>query len=377
MNNFIKSAVLFFIFSISLRAQDFRFAAMSDSRGSTHGVNEPVLSALVDHLVKNFSDIKFVLFPGDLVDGSKTNPDVTLEELKYWKSVMAPIYNNPGMVEPKIWVTVGNHEIRNRYNEEGFRKVFPGVIMNGPEDEKGFSYSFDYNNCHFVFLNSNRYYYGESQDTTDDRVDWHYIKHLDWLEKDLKEAGSRKVKHTFIVSHEAAFPIGGHLRDALPNLGMNLKMPLDSTRQWYMNQRNRFWKILSENKTDAYICGHEHLYGREEIDGVYQIVAGSSGAPVYYFNSKFGENPEKKLPGQELTYNESIPYYEALNYLHGPGRNSQASENFVGFRAFEYVVFDVKDGEVKVQTYGAFPKEGTLNKLGTDISLIDEFEIKK
>jgi len=62
--------------------------------------------------------------------------------------------------------------------------------------------------------------------------------------------------------------------------------------------------LLSEYKVAAYICGHEHSYGsghehsygRQSVDGVYQVVAGSSGAPLYYFNPKYGDNPEQKLP---------------------------------------------------------------------------------
>jgi len=38
------------------------------------------------------------------------------------------------------------------------------------------------------------------------------------------------VNHIFVLGHEMPFPIGGHLRDGLPNLGLKLTLPLDSTR---------------------------------------------------------------------------------------------------------------------------------------------------
>jgi len=370
----INSLSLAIFLSSILLAQNFKFIAMSDSRGSDVGVNEKVLSSLVEHLIKNQPDAKFVLFAGDLVDGSKTNPDQTVKELLHWKDVMSPIYNNPNMVWPKIWVVVGNHEVQHPKDEENFRKIFPDVFLNGPSDEKGISYSFDYEKHHFVFVTSDRWYYGKPNDTTDDKRDWHYIKNLDWLENDLKEARKREVSDIFVVSHEPAFPIGGHLRDGLPNLGLKLKLPLDSTRQWYFNQRNEFIRILKDYKVTAYLCGHEHLYGRESVDGIYQIVTGSSGAPLYYFNPKYDE---PKNPEHEFTYEEAIPYYQTLNYFHGPGENSQASRDFVGVRAFEYVVFDVKKTKVEVTTYGAFPKEKANNKLGSEIKVIDKFTIKK
>jgi predicted phosphodiesterase len=366
-----------FLISTNLKAQEFTFAAMSDSRGKYNGVNEPVLSALVNHLVENQPEAKFLFFMGDMANGSKDNPEQTYNQLLHWKKVMAPVYNNPNMIWPYIWPTVGNHEIQHREDENNFRRVFQDVFMNGPDDEKGLTYSFDYNNVHFVSVTTDRWYYGDADDTTDDSRDWHYIKHLDWLESDLKEARNRNANYIFVFGHEMPFPIGGHLRDGLPFLGMDFKFPIDSTRQWYLDQRNKFWNLMKEYKVAAYICGHEHIYGRESVDGVYQIIAGSSGAPLYFFNSLYGDNPEQKKPGQELTYDEAIPYYKALNYNFGPGKNSQASEDFFGLRAFEYLIFDVKENEVNVKTYGAFPKEGTRDEIGTEISLIDEFTIPK
>ncbi|MFA6025163.1 MAG: metallophosphoesterase [Ignavibacteriaceae bacterium] len=370
----IKNIFVVLMLSGILIPQNLKFVAMSDSRGSDVGVNKKILSALVDNMVKTQPDAKFVIFAGDLVDGSKTNPDQTVTELLHWKEVMSPIYSNPNMVWPKIWVVVGNHEVQHPKDEENFRKIFPDVFLNGPSDEKGISYSFDYEKHHFVFVTSDRWYYGNPNDSTDDKRDWHYIKNLDWLENDLKEARKRGVTDIFITSHEPAFPIGGHLRDGLPNLGLKLKLPLDSTRQWYLDQRNEFLRILKDYKVTAYICGHEHLYGRESVDGIYQIVAGSSGAPLYYFNPKYDE---LKNPEQEFTYEEAVPYYQTLNYFYGPGENSQASRDFVGVRAFEYVVFDVKKNKVDVTTYGAFPKEKTNDKLGSEIKIIDKFTIRK
>ena len=74
---------------------------------------------------------------------------------------------------------------------------------------------------------------------------------------------------------------------------------------------------------------------------------------------------------------KAIPYYEVLDYYHGPGENSQASRNFVGKRAFNYVVFDVQEDRINVQTYGAYPTIEDRTLMGTEIKLIDEFVIEK
>ncbi len=61
-SSFILLINLFsFIFMPDLFAQEFTFATMSDSRGKDRGSNEIVLSALVNHLVANQKEVKFLM----------------------------------------------------------------------------------------------------------------------------------------------------------------------------------------------------------------------------------------------------------------------------------------------------------------------------
>jgi Calcineurin-like phosphoesterase len=374
--NRVKYIVLILIItSTFIPAEGFKFAAMSDSRGSDNGVNTPVLSALINHMLETTPDIKFVVFAGDMVNGHRHDPDRTKRELLHWKEVMAPVYNAPNLVWPKIWPAVGNHEIRHREDEDNFRDVFQDVYMNGPKEQKGLSYSFDFGNTHFCVMNTDAWYYGDLSDTTDDRPNWHHIKYIDWVENDLKAAKERGMKHIFTFSHEMPFPIGGHLRDGLPNLGRNFNGEIDSTRQWYLDRRDKFWNIMQKYDADAHICGHEHTYGRQEVNGVFQILNGSAGAPLYNFNPT--PETDTTIGWYEMSYEKSIPYYDVLEYQHGPGKNSQRSENFVGYKAFNYSIYEVTDEKVVVKTYGAFPKEGSSTEIGTEIKLIDEFVIEK
>lgn len=355
-------------------AQNFKFIAMSDSRGSNIGVNDEVLSSVVEQIITNHKDAKFAVFAGDMIDGNRFKPEKTVAELAHWKEVMAPIYNNPNMIEPKIFPVVGNHEIQHRDDEKNFCNAFPEVFKDC-NDTKGLSYSFDYENVHFTFINTDNWYYGNPEDTTDDRRDWHYIKHFEWMENDIKEAHKNGMK-IFTFAHEMPFPTGGHLRDGLPNLGLNFTGEIDSVRKFYLNRRDRFWEILKENNVIAHICGHEHLYSRQSVDGVYQLIVGSTGAPLYRFNPVYGEDTLSKGPLiQEMTYSQALPHYKVLQYNYGPGKNSQKSRDFVGHSAFNYSLIEVKESEVKVTTFGSFPAEGTNNKLGSDWKVIDEFTI--
>ena len=373
----LKLLVTVILLNTFLFAQGFKFIGMSDSRGRYNGVNDSVLSKIVDHIVENQKDAKFIIFAGDMVDGNRKNPDKTFQELLHWKDVMTPIYNNPNMIWPKIWPVVGNHEIQHRKDEDNFRKAFPNVYNNGPDDEKGLSYSFDYGNTHFTIVNTDRWYYGDPKDTTDDRRDWHYIKHLDWLENDLASARERGVDHIFIASHDMIYPVGGHLHDGLPNLGRKFKFPMDSTQTWYMNQRQQVIDILDRYDVSVHLCGHEHLYSRQKVNNIYEIIAGSAGAPLYNFNPVYRENPDTHYVWEEMSYTNAIPYYQALDYYYGPGENSQASRNFVGKRAFNYVVFDVQEDVIYATTYGAYSDPEDNTKMIGEIKIIDKFEITK
>jgi len=364
--------------TVNILGQSFKFVIMSDSRGEYNGVNQPVLSVFANDIAENHKDVKFVIFAGDMTNGNRNNPDKTYNELMNWRNVMSPIYNSPNMIWPKVWPAVGNHEIQSRFDEDIFRKVFPDVFANGPADEKGLAYSFDYENTHFQIFDTDRWDFGDIADTTDDKPGWHTIKNIDWIEKDLAAAKARGIKHIFTVSHEMAFPTGGHMRDGIPNLGKHLKLPLDSAQTAHLALRDKYWDLQKKYNVDAHLCGHEHTYTRQSVDGIFEIIAGSAGAPLYYPNPKFGEKKRNSLFWHEFTYEEAIPYYKALKYNYGPGKNSQKSEDFVTRRAFNYVIISVDGNSVSATTYGIYPKKNTNDKISKNykIKIIDSFKIK-
>jgi len=158
-------------------------------------------------------------------------------------------------------------------------------------------------------------------------------------------------------------------------LGRKFKFPMDSTQTWYMAQRQKVIDILDKYDVSAHICGHEHLYSRQKVNNVFEIIAGSAGAPLYNFNPVYRENPDTHYVWEEMSYTNALPYYQALNYFYGPGENSQASRNFVGKKAFNYVVFDVQKETIHATTYGAFsdPKDNT--RMIGEITIIDKFDL--
>ncbi|OGR60137.1 MAG: hypothetical protein A2X36_12185 [Elusimicrobia bacterium GWA2_69_24] len=353
---------------LPLGAEDFSFAVFCDSRGEKSGVNEPVLRLLVDHIAA--SSAAFTVFPGDMVSGSGKDPEVLPRELARWKEIMAPL---------KVWPVTGNHEMRRAEGVAAYRQAFPGLPANGPKGEEGFTYSFDRGDSHFAVVNTEHWDLGDPADPKDDKSMTHQVWDLDWLRADLEAARRRGARHLFVFGHQPAFPVAeGHLISALPNVGWKRFFWSRSDRK-YLRLRDAFWKILADNRVAAYFCGDDHAYGRQSIQGVYQIVTGTAGAPLYALapcHEPKGGLPQ--LPHEWLTFGAAKRYYKALGYPHGKGDKCQASNDFVGGNFFGYSVLEVHADSVAVKTWGVPARQGSrvAAEPGAALRVFDEFVIK-
>jgi hypothetical protein len=160
---------------------------------------------------------------------------------------------------------VGNHELPDGGNEpysganmDWLRSYDYGTVNPGPSSCPETTYSFDYQNVHFVMLN-------EYCDTGGDTVrDGDVPDHLyDWLVADLSATDKT---HVFVFGHEPAYPQPDADNGRTRHMG-------DSLDQYPAN-RDRFWNLLRDERVVAYVCGHTHNYSAVEIDGVWQLDAG-------------------------------------------------------------------------------------------------------
>lgn len=136
----------------------------------------------------------------------------------------------------------------------------PNIINWGPESCPDTTYSFDFQNAHFVALNV----------YCDEEVPWGIDGSItdtvyDWLAADLDQT---QKDHIFVFGHEPAFPRPDSDTGQIRHLG-------DSLDQ-YPQARDRFWGLLKDKGVIAYIHGHTHGYNAEKIDGVWQLNAGQS-----------------------------------------------------------------------------------------------------
>jgi hypothetical protein len=160
---------------------------------------------------------------------------------------------------------VGNHELPDAGQEsysgsnmDWLRSYDYGAVNPGPSGCPETTYSFDYQNVHFVMLN-------EYCDTGGDTVgDGDVPDHLyDWLVADLSATDK---PHVFVFGHEPGYPQPDADNGRVRHLG-------DSLDQYPAN-RDRFWNLLRDERVAAYICGHTRNYSAVEIDGVWQLDAG-------------------------------------------------------------------------------------------------------
>jgi len=179
-----------------------------------------------------------------------------------------------------LWYpVVGNHEQETAgdmawlrsYNAGG--NTLPYVVNIGPTNCVETTFSFDYENAHFVIINE--YYNGSSDIGIDgDVTDSLY----DWLVDDL--AANTK-PHVFVLGHEPAYP----QPDAYNGRERHIGDSLDK----YPAHRDRFWDLLVDKGVAAYLTGHTHNYSAVRHRGVWQLDAahargaGDTGAPSTFF----------------------------------------------------------------------------------------------
>ncbi len=212
----------------------------------------------------------FMVSPGDI--DPVEDVQWTLEQVIGSTYLWYPVVGNhelPGQGHEPYYGA--NMDTLRNYNVGG--NTLPYVVNIGPTNCEETTYSFDYENTHFVVLN--QYYDGSSDIGTDgDVLDSLYF----WLANDL---AANTMPLVFVFGHEPAYP----QPDAYNGRERHVGDSLDK----YQARRDRFWALLREYGVVAYICGHTHNYSAVRHRGVWQLDAGhargagDTGAPSTFF----------------------------------------------------------------------------------------------
>ena len=235
---------------------EWRFIIVGDSRGGDNGVNTAILSEIAAEIVAQ--DAEFVLFPGDLVNGS--GDQATLQsQLTTWRDTMQPVYDAGIGVYP----VRGNHDAGNLAAWQNVFSVDYALPTNGPAGEVGLTYSVSHKNVFVLALDQYR---------TPHRVN------QSWVDAQLAANAN---PHIFAMGHEPAFKVShaGCLDD-------------------YPVERDAFWESLKNAGCKVYACGHDHFYDHAVVDDgdgdpnndISQCVVGTAGAPIYSFSPPYNGN---------------------------------------------------------------------------------------
>jgi len=119
------------------------------------------------------------------------------------------------------------------------------------QDPKTPWYSVDRFGVHFVVLDSESpFWKGTSQGT--------------WLREDLAAASAKPgLRHIVVVLHRPVYGTGHHAPDDSTVLGPNLA------------------PLFQKYGVGVVFSGHDHLYERSQVDGIFYVITGGGGAPLY------------------------------------------------------------------------------------------------
>ncbi|MFP4249760.1 MAG: metallophosphoesterase family protein [Armatimonadota bacterium] len=220
-----------------LREQLFTFAVFADAQPYGRQFT-PELVEIATRVGR--SDVAFVIGAGDYIDGSSNQATVR----RQWNNFFTALAPLQAMREIPVALAPGNHDISGvRRNAEIFCEHFDRLY-----------FSFDYQGCHFVVLDSETI-------GADARVTG---KQLEWLKQDLADA--RDAKFTFVAMHRPLFPVDG-------NIGYSLDK--------HPKERDALHALFVESGVNAVFHGHEHLYHHQERDGIHYFITGGAGAKPY------------------------------------------------------------------------------------------------
>jgi len=226
-----------------IAAADMRFYATEKYRTSQH-----FLGAV--EAIKRVGPGSLMISPGD------TDPPADVREV---------IDQVLGKTYP--WYPVaGNHELEDvaymdwlrDYNSVG--TGLPNIVRYGPPGCEETTYSFDYDNCHFVGLN--QYYDGKSDVAMDGNI---VPELLTWLENDLTENDK---KFVFVYGHEPIVSIPDMDNGKVRHQGDSLDK--------YPQNNFAFMQLLLKYGVTAYICGHTHSTSYANLNGIWQFDVGHS-----------------------------------------------------------------------------------------------------
>lgn len=327
-------------------SDSFTFFHMTDSQGGIERQYK-VWADTVKTAYNMYPDAAFIMHTGDTVD-SGTN-------FKQWNWVLNTASSN--LMNSVMMPTTGNHEKKGNAVTSNF--MLSGI----PEQntETGVYYSFDYNNAHFMVLNTN--------DLNDDGT--LSAKQLEWLTND---AGNSDKQWKIVAIHKAIYSNGSHyddkdvvgLRAQLATLmpELNIDLVLQGHDHVYLRTSSMNANAV-ENVTQASISNDGiDYFAKVRPNGTVYVINGCSG--VKYYQTKDAADTDKLFPRAEVIYDAVSPVFSAIQikgdnlYFDAFSVNNGMAEKIDSFA--------ITKSDDKTLALGGDSSQPDDNKLGSVIS---------
>lgn len=268
-------------------SDSFSFFHMTDPQSTTERQYEEVFAPAVEFAFKNH-DADFIVNTGDFVDDGRS--------FIQWQRMFN---STDALMNTAVMGVAGNHEEKGDYALDYYFN-FP----NAPEQDKitGVYYSFDYNNAHFVVLNTNNL--GEDEGLNAEQIEW--------LKADMNASDA---DWKFVALHKAPYSNGSHYDD-------------DDV----IAIRAQLQSLMPELGIDVVFQGHDHVYMRSDVlnnnavvdteeinvsyNGLDYTAKVNPDGTIYSINGTIGVKHYKAKPVEETS--ELMPEGETVVYLEVP-----------------------------------------------------------
>lgn len=281
------------VFDLADNSENFTFFHMSDSQGGIERQYE-TWANVVDTAFSLYPDAEFIMHTGDVVDSGKN--------FKQWNWAFNTASDS--LMDTVMMPTTGNHETNGAH-----ATVNNFLLSNVPDQdtENGVYYSFDYNNAHFMVLNTNDLNSDNTLST----------KQTEWLKAD---AAASDKQWKIVSLHKAIYSNGSHYDD-------------DDV----VALRAQLSALMPELDIDVVLQGHDHVYLRTTAmknnekcevvertvshngtaytamvnpDGTVYTIDGCSG--VKYYQTKDVSLTDSLFPRAQTIYDATAPVFSAI-----------------------------------------------------------------
>lgn len=280
------------VIETSDNSDEFTFLHMSDSQAGIEKQYK-VWGETVSSAYELYPNSAFIMHTGDQVD-SGTN-------FKQWNWSLNCASSS--IMNSALMPTAGNHEKTGSSVTNNF------MLSNIPKQnlETGVYYSFDYNNAHFMVLNTN---------DVDDKEGLGK-QQLEWLKKDAKAS---KKQWKIVALHKAVYSNGSHfddddvkaLRTQLASLmpELDIDIVLQGHDHVYLRTDAMKNNEIVEYSTKTFVNNGSSYQTKIKADGTVYAIDGCAG--VKYYQTKDASATDKEFPRAEKLANSDSPVFSAI-----------------------------------------------------------------